>query len=81
AAPAKYHPRERSSRNCHAEINLDERGYFLLPDRQRLASRKEYADYERGCTTWGATSGGNPKARDQAYADAIGFLREAFARP
>jgi dienelactone hydrolase len=81
AAPAKYHPRERSSRNCHAEINFDERGYFLLPDRRRLASRKEYADYERHCTTWGATSGGNPKARDQAYTDAIGFLRKAFAKP
>jgi dienelactone hydrolase len=81
SAPARYQPRVRSARNCHAEINLDDRRYFLLPERQPLASRKEYADYERSCTTWGATVGGNGKARAEAYVDAIRFLREALALP
>jgi dienelactone hydrolase len=81
SAPARYQPRVRSARNCHAEINFDVRGYFLLPDRQRLASRRAYADYERHCTTWGATVGGNRIARDEAYVDAIAFLRETLGRP
>jgi len=78
SAPARYEPRTRTAKNCHAEINLDDRGYFLLPERQRLASRKEYADYERSCTTWGATVGGNAQARAKAYADAIRFLTETL---
>ena len=80
AAPARYAPRVRSARACHAEINLDDRAYFLLPGMQPLASRKEYADYERRCTTWGATVGGNAKARAQAYADTIEFLRATLGR-
>ena len=80
AVPARYGPRVRSARNCHAEINLDERRYYLLPGRQPFASRQEYADYERRCTTWGATVGGNAKARAKAYVDALSFLKGALGR-
>jgi dienelactone hydrolase len=61
ASPAKYAPRVRSGAVCHGEIDLDEQKYAMLPGRQRLASRKEYLDYERSCTTRGATIGGDPK--------------------
>ena len=80
AGPARYGPRNLSARECHAEINLDERGYFLLPGRQPLASREEYADYERRCATRGATVGGDPKARAQAYLDTVAFLKTALGK-
>ena len=80
ATPARYAPQVRSAARCHAEIDLDQRRYRRLPDGPALASRKEYADYERSCTSRGAMIGGNPKARTQAYADAVQFLAAALRR-
>jgi hypothetical protein len=40
--------------------------------------RKEFADYERSCTTRGATIGGNAKARARAYVDGVEFLQRIF---
>ena len=80
AAPARYAPGVRSGAGCHGEINLDDRKYVLLPSKQPFASRKEFAEYERSCTTRGATIGGDPKARARAYVDSVAFLRQALGR-
>jgi dienelactone hydrolase len=78
ARPARYAPRVRSAAPCHAEINLDDQKYRLLPAGPPFASRKEFADYERRCTSRGATIGGNAKARARAYVDSVEFLQRAF---
>jgi dienelactone hydrolase len=78
ARPARYAPSIRSAASCHAEINLDNQKYLLLPAGRAFASRKEYADYERSCTIRGATIGGNPKARARAYVDSVEFLQRVF---
>jgi dienelactone hydrolase len=80
AGPARYAPSVRSGAGCHGEVNLDDKKYLLLPSKQPFASRKEFIDYERSCTTRGATIGGNPKARARAYVDSVEFLRQALGR-
>ena len=78
ARPARYAPSVKSAAGCRAEINLDDQKYLVLPTRHPFASRKEFGDYERSCTTRGATIGGNPKARARAYVDSVEFLWKAF---
>jgi dienelactone hydrolase len=78
ARPATYAPKVRSSAGCGGEIHLDDGKYFQLPGRQPLASRAKYLEFERSCTTRGATIGGNPSARTRAYRDTVQFLTRAW---